>query len=118
MIVKGRPISKKRNYKQTRTGRMYLSSAWRRWEEKALWQLKSYKERHIGNIKVNYVFEMKGKLDTDIDNLVVGINDILQEAGIIDDDKNIMVVDARKYRGFKDWVTHIEITKLDEETRP
>lgn len=105
----GRPISKKRNYLRSRNGRMYLSSTWKKWEEEALWQLKKYKTKHTGPICVNYVFFVKGNYKVDLDNLIAGINDILQEAEIIDDDKNIVEIGARKEMGWEKWSTLIEI---------
>ena len=110
--ITGRPISKKRNYRRSGNGGLYLSVTWHRWADKALWELKKYKEKYTGPIKVEYTFQMKGKLNTDLDNLQAGVNDLLQDAGIIDDDKNIISVTANKYSGFKDWVTLVEITPL------
>ena len=58
---------------------------------------------------VKYHFEMKGKFSTDIDNMIAGINDIFQEAGIISDDKHIWYIEAEKIGGFIEWKTIIEI---------
>jgi len=113
--ITGRPISKKNSRRLfVRGGRVINlpSSAYENFKEQALWQLKKYKEKYTGPIKVEYTFQMKGKLNTDLDNLQAGINDLLQDAGIIDDDKNIISVVANKYSGFKDWITLVEITPL------
>lgn len=109
----GRPISKKRNYRRSRNGRMYLSSTWKKWQEDALWQLRKYKVKHTGPIKVDYTFFVKGKYKVDLDNLIAGINDILQEAGIIDDDKNIVRIEATKEVGWRVWSTLISIKPND-----
>jgi Holliday junction resolvase RusA-like endonuclease len=112
MVITGRPISKKRNYLRAKNGRMYLSKAYKTWETDALWQLKKYKEVHQGKLMANYVFQMKGRLSTDLDNMVAGVNDVLQKAGIIQDDKDIVCIHAEKFGGYKDWKTIIEITDL------
>lgn len=112
MVITGRPISKKRNYLRAKNGRMYLSKAYMTWETDALWQLKKYKEVHQGKLMANYIFQMKGRLSTDLDNMVAGVNDVLQKAGIIQDDKDIVCIHAEKFGGYKDWKTIIEITDL------
>jgi len=115
ITVTGRPISKK-NSKRIITvrGRPILisSKAYLLFEKSALWQLKAYKERHQGPVEVHYVFEMKGKMDTDFDNLISGLNDVLEKAGIIDNDKNIQFGSFAKYHGFKDWRTLIKIEDI------
>ena len=50
--ITGRPISKKRNYRRSGNGGLYLSVTWHRWADKALWELKKYKEKYTGPIKV------------------------------------------------------------------
>ena len=107
MIVKGRVISKK-NHKVGR-GFFATSKRYKEFENDALWQLKSYKERYTGHIKIELKFEMKGKLDTDLDNMVTSIIDVLQKGEVIDDDKNVRSISADKLSGFKDWQTHISI---------
>ena len=63
--------------------------------------------------RASYKFFMKGKLDTDLDNMIAGVNDILQDAGIIDDDKNITEYGfARKISGEKDWRAEIIIEEI------
>jgi crossover junction endodeoxyribonuclease RusA len=114
MRLTGRPITKKNNrsfVRGNRGGFTIASPRYRQYEEDCLWQLKQYKEKHTGPMSIKIVFEMKGKLDSDLDNMVTSILDVLQKAEVIDDDKNVMALDAQKYRGFKDWVTHIEIKK-------
>ncbi|OQA81937.1 MAG: Endodeoxyribonuclease RusA [Microgenomates group bacterium ADurb.Bin238] len=111
--ITGRPISKKNSRRLfVRGGRVINlpSSAYENFKEQALWQLKSYKEKYTGPVKVDLVFQCKGKLNPDGDNIQSSIWDILEDAGIIDDDKNITSWSGVKYHGFKDWVTLITIT--------
>lgn len=58
---------------------------------------------------LQYRFEMKGKLDTDLDNMIAGINDILQEAEVLIDDKLILSLSAIKVPACKDWKTEITV---------
>jgi len=111
ITLTGRPIAKKNNYRSMK-GRVFLSPAWKRWETNALWQLKSYKTKHTGLISVRYVFGIKGKYSVDLDNMIAGINDVLQKAEIIDDDKNIVSIKADKVSGESDWTTGIWIKDI------
>jgi len=109
ITILGRPISKKnnrRNFFHT----SLPSKAYEKFREDALWQLKKTPAVFYEmGYSVKYVFHMKGKLDTDIDNMMGGINDILQDAQVIVNDKLIFEVKANKLPGGKDWWTELEI---------
>jgi Holliday junction resolvase RusA-like endonuclease len=112
IVINGRVASLK-NSKQIfwRNGKIIFTSskAWKSFEELALWQLKKYNAIKFNrDVDIDYIFEMKGNC-IDIDNAITGINDLLQKAGIIDDDKNIINITARKKIGCKDYVTRIVI---------
>lgn len=89
----GRPASKK-NSRQNfiNHGRMISlpSKAYASFEKDALTQL-LYVKRPQWEVPVQvlYVFYQKGKLSQDVDNAMASINDIVQKAGIIVDDKQI-----------------------------
>ena len=112
IILNGRLISKKRNYRRGRGGGLYLSKTYKDWQENALWQLKQYKERWTGPVHIEYQFELKGKIDFDIDNAICSANDLLEDAGIISNDKNIVSSTAVKHHGFKDFRTLVKIKSL------
>lgn len=109
ITILGRPISKKnnrRNFFHT----SLPSKAYERFKEDALWQLK--KTHHVfyqDYYKINYKFFMKGKLNTDFDNMIGGINDILQDAGIIVNDGLVEKGSYEKIRGCIGWWTELEI---------
>ncbi len=109
-----RPVSKK-NSKQLfinrRTGKRFItaSGAYKRYRTEMLWRLRKFKQRFRGEVVARYLYELKGKLDIDLDNANAGVNDILETAGIIDNDKNIMEQTAVKTRGHKDWRIRVEI---------
>lgn len=113
IIIKGRPASKKNNPRIFKHGRITFrlpSLAFERFKEEALWQLKRYKQATpIGQCRITYDFFQKGKLKQDPDNAVASINDVLQEAGIIENDSEIIFGTWEIFRESEDWVTKIKI---------
>jgi len=78
ITIKGlRTISKKNN--RVNFSRVSLpSKAFRRFEKEALEQIGTF-EPLKGKLSIKICFDMKGKLDTDIDNMVSSIFDILEK---------------------------------------
>ena len=111
IILTGRPISKKRNYRRGGHGGLYLSKTFRKWEEQALKQIKR-RTTITGEVDVSYTFHIKGRLNADLDNLCASINDLLQKAGVIENDKQIVSMTATKIYGSREWLTEVEVTKL------
>lgn len=89
------------------------SPAYQKFEKSALEQLKSVREKYRGNVDVSYSFTYKGKLWTDCDNAIAGLNDILQKSGIIEDDKQIKSGTFIVETG-KDWKTDIQISSISD----
>lgn len=111
----GRPISKKNSRRIFRRGRKLVnipSSAYEKWENHALVQLMGVEKPRISTpVHIEYIFTFKGKMQSDLDNIEAGINDILEKAGIIEDDVLIEGKSVpRVKRGAKDWMTEIIIT--------
>ena len=109
--IQGRPISKKNSKLLIKVrGRtiMIPSKAYNEFRKDALVQLGKMKPLEPP-YAVSYLFRMKGRLDTDIDNMIAGINDILQEAGAITDDKYITNITATKISGCDEWLSEIII---------
>lgn len=89
IVIQGRVISKKNNVRYNR-GFATHSKSWFRFEREALHELGKLKLKYIKPpYKINYTFYMKGRGATDVDNMIAGINDILQKAGVIEDDKHV-----------------------------
>lgn len=114
-------IPSKKNSKQIfvnrKTGGRFITSsrAWKNFENGAIWELKSqFKKRnpYKGDLYIDYTFLMKGKGATDVDNLMSGVNDLLQKAGVIEDDKNILSGSFRKIVGQPEYFTEVSIQKL------
>lgn len=115
ITISGRPISKKNSKRIIQRGKRKFivpSKAYKQFEEDSLWLLKSVDEKYEGKIHVNYKFYYKGKMKTDVDNAIAGINDILEKAGIIDNDKNIVSGSFEIVSGQKEWRTEIKISKI------
>lgn len=112
--IEGRVYIKKNSRRifKTRTGRtMNLPSKnFEVFKESALWQLKKYKEKLKPPYEVAYIFYIKGKQDADLDNLIASVNDVLEDAGIIENDKLIMkFLDPEKILHQDDFKTRIII---------
>ena len=115
ITILGRPISGKNHKRIIRRGRFSVllpSEAYIKFEKSALVQLKKVRERHSKDIDIEYIFYYKGKLWTDCDNAIAGLNDILQKSGVIKDDKQIKSGTFRVITGEKEWKSEIEINDL------
>lgn len=122
ITITGRPYSKK-NSRQARrarskTGKLYMYMAagdnYESFKLQALYQLKAIKHKFTGPIAIDYVFYKKGRELQDIDNAICSINDVLQDAGIIDNDKNIFEGSFKFKFNNGDWKTEVSIQKLEE----
>lgn len=112
-ILNTRVISKKNNRRNY--GHISLpSEAFVAFQNEALYQLKPLPDEPLFTdpVKISLFFELKGKLDSDIDNLETSVFDVLQEARILKDDKLVWDVVKSKRGGFKDFKTLIVIEQL------
>ena len=115
ITLNSRIISKKNSKRWIyRGGRKFLvpSTAYERFRNAALWELKKHKVTFLGAIKIDYTFSLKGKLDIDTDNAMASVNDVLEDAGIIENDKLIMKGSFEKITDQKDWKTVIKIEQI------
>lgn len=105
IILPGRPYTKKNSqqiYRNRRTGkpRIAQSEQYQRYEEQCLWYLKQYKERFEGPIQVTATYWMPDKRSwPDLIGLLQATADILEAAGIIDNDRNIVSWDGSRIVG-------------------
>ena len=119
LIIQGRPASKKNNRKLVPRGKAIMSfpsQAYQRFEEDALGQLLQQKPqggwKSEGFFDAIYTFYQKGKLIQDADNAMASINDVLEKAGVIENDKNIISGGFMIIRGSLEWKTELEITHI------
>ena len=114
ITIHGRIISKKRQYKRKKGGGLYLSQRWKNFEERVVYEDLQGAHKHKSNAKlcIEYRFKVKGKYNVDIDNMIVSVNDLLQTARVIKDDKLITEGSFKKTGGHKKWKTEIRIFEL------
>lgn len=114
--IEGRVASKKNGWRPVSSkGRVFMvpSNAWRKFEKHALKQLEGAGTPNIeGPLYAEYDFHLKGKGYIDLDNLIAGINDVLEKAGIIENDRDIMEMRGRKILGADEYETLVRISGL------
>lgn len=120
--ITGRPASKKNSRKYIRRGGKHFSvpsDAYNRYatEFKAqILEMFGTKPPKIsGPAFVMTMFEVKGRYQFDADNYHTGILDLLEDVGIIEDDKNVFIGSYQKATGRPDWATHILINPLPDD---
>lgn len=120
ILIKGRVASKK-NAKQLikRYGRIIpiSSKAWQRFEKEVMNQMKemTHLRRMRPPYRITYHFYMKGSGYTDLDNMIAGINDLLEGIGIIDNDRYVLYMDAYKHLNSGEYYTEILIESVDDD---
>ncbi len=115
IIIRER-IASKKNSKQVycRGNRPIVtaSSAYKKFRDRALSQIATQFDGEVlcGPLSVSYIFHIKGNYDIDIDNAIASVNDVLQDAGVIEDDAMIEdIVLTKKRNGFEEWATYVTI---------
>lgn len=113
-----RPISKKNSKRWLMRGRrpfLIPSEAYTKFEKEALNEIRGQIpigfETFNEQVFVDYKFQIKGNYHVDVDNLVSGINDILQKAGIILDDDLITGGAFLKGKG-DEWLTEVIVSNV------
>lgn len=87
--------SKKNQWKRGKYGNVYLESSVQKKLDDFIWQIKEQKIPKIsGKVRLWVMFHIKR--DIDLDNLLGGLCDILQKAGTIENDSQIMEIEAFK----------------------
>lgn len=87
-IIRGKPMS-------------FASKAFSVWEKVALFHIKQTKTRCSstlrGDLHASYTFYFKNRAsEPDVSNCIEGVQDCLQTAGVIENDKQIVSLDAQK----------------------
>ena len=118
LTLTGRIPSKKnsRRHFKTPTGRRIVmpSAAYERWHTEAGYQLLSHRPKQPldGPISLTCTFYLKGRLDSDLDNMMASVADLLEDMGFIQNDKQIRHADLTKYPLASDFKTEITIAPL------
>ncbi len=105
IILPGRPITKKNSQRiifNKVTGRRMViqSKKYLEYEKECLWQLKQYRDKHIGPVQVTARYWMPDRRSwPDLMGLLQATCDILERAGIIENDKNVVRLDGSEIVG-------------------
>jgi Holliday junction resolvase RusA-like endonuclease len=102
--IPGRPYVKKNTKRVFGSGakkRVVYSPEFLRWQTMALFALKQTLAGQgsilRGELHASYIFYFKNRSgEADVSNLIEGIQDCLQTASVIENDKQIMSLDAQK----------------------
>jgi Holliday junction resolvase RusA-like endonuclease len=136
LTINGRFIAKKnsrRFFRNPRTGKRFSapSEAFEDYKTLAIQQIRKQLRGGGGNLaasiaaprrkvrleppyEIEYYFFVKGKGVIDVDNAMASINDILQDAGVIDNDRNIILGSFEKRMGEPEWCARVKITSLSD----
>ena len=121
ITLPGRPITKKNSQRivtNRKTGRPMViqSEQYVRYETECLWRLKQYRgPKFKCDVEVRALFHMPSKQRPDLCNLMQSIADILEKAGIIENDRNIASWDGTRLMVDRDEPrVDIEIRKWEE----
>lgn len=119
LIIKGRVASKKNSkrlaYSRVKGRTLIIpSKVWLKYERSALDQITNqlidynmpYPQPPY---HVEYTFHMKGKGATDLDNMIAGVNDVLQRSGVLEDDMLVRSISASKIVEAESYMTEIKV---------
>lgn len=123
ITIPGRPITKKNHQqirKNRRTGGRFIaqSEAYQNYETECLWELKKYRgPKFTGPIRLTcryWVPDRRGW--PDLPGLYQATADILEKAGIIDNDRNVVSMDGSQIVGIdrESPRVEIEIEEVDD----
>jgi Holliday junction resolvase RusA-like endonuclease len=109
-----RPSSKKNGRRNF--GHVSLpSKAYLKFHELVAEFLLPFAHLHLATpLKMNVLYEIKGKYHQDVDNALASIGDCLQDYGVIEDDDLLTDVHITKSSGHPDWKITIQL----EEWKP
>lgn len=111
----GEMPSKKNAWKRSASGRVYIPDDVKQEIDAFLWQIKGTKGRPTspitGPVGVSLVFYVKRLEQRDLDNMATTALDILQKAGVIANDKDVLRLSCIK-SDIGEPKVYIEIEKL------
>ncbi len=105
IVIPGRPITKKNHMRiitNRRTGRprVIQSKDYEAYEAACLWHLKNYRVRFTGPVRVKARYWMPDRRSwPDLVGLLQATCDILEKAGIIENDRNVVSLDGSEIAG-------------------
>jgi len=111
LFLSSLPVPKTNRYIRKRNGKVFKSPRVILWEARALWEIKNqYGGEVLSNpLKVEVYFFLPDGRKRDIDNMLKTLWDVLQKAGVIEDDNLIRETKTVKLKGRKTHGTVIVI---------
>lgn len=105
-------------YKISPARKLYMTAKGKEWKQNAIESIqkqieKSNDEMAPGKVSIVYDFYMKTPERSDLDNRLKLTNDVLQEAGAIENDDRIYMMIARKYGINKGEEPHVKLWIYD-----
>lgn len=111
-VIEGRPITKKNSMQRTRYG-LIQSKQYRAYEQSALWQIKPHRPEKPIDCAVTMTakyYMRDGRGWPDLFGLVQATADILEKAGVIEDDGYIANIDGSCIAGIDKERPRVEVT--------
>lgn len=113
LIIPGRPATKKNSNRLGFAGKRRVilpSEAFERYQADALWHLKKYQDRYTCPVQVTCLYWLPDRRWwPDLVGLLQATSDILQESGILEDDKLIANYDGSRIVGLDKQNPRVEI---------
>ena len=113
IIIPGRPATKKNSSRIVRAGKfnkLLPSETYERYEKEALWHLKKYRDRYANPVQVKCLYWLPDRRWwPDLVGLLQATSDILQAAGILEDDRLILNYDGSRIVGLDKANPRVEI---------
>lgn len=95
--------------------RMLPSLAWTRFEKFVMSEFPKPEKPLPPPYEIHYMINMRGKGHQDFDNIIAGVNDLLQKLGHITDDRHIYKAVVEKFIEADDYITIVNIKPYGEE---
>lgn len=105
IVLPGRPITKKNSQqiiynRRTKKRQVVQSEYYQAYEEACLWYLKKYRVRYTGPVQVTARYWMPNRRSwPDLMGLLQATCDILEKAGIIENDRDVVRLDGSEICG-------------------
>ena len=120
IILMGDPKTKKNSRRifESNGKRISLpSAAYEEYQDSCLWQIGArYREKITRTVWVEYLYYPATERRVDLDNLVVGTNDILVKAKVLPDDGRAVIREiSAKFMETDRHNTRVEITILEDD---
>lgn len=114
IVIQGLRPSSKKNHRRNFGHVLLPSLAYLKFHDLVAEFLLPFAHLHLATpLRMNVLYEIKGKYHQDLDNALASIGDCLQDYGVIEDDDLLTDVHIVKSNGHKDWKIVIKIDIIE-----